>query len=419
MKRSINICHINYYKNKYIDYKRAVFNDFIYPFFLIYLVLTSYLTFFAKSIILYGSSLILVLNIFLFIYENKLKASKSFLLTMLLIGGYLFVNLIGIPHSLDGLTSLKVIIKYFWFFAIIYSYYRWIVRKEQILLILNSINFIGAIIAISIVFNGALIGNGLRQGGIISNSNNAAFLLYMCWISTFIYDLFIKKRINHFLRIVYIVIIVATLSRSALLCVFCSFMVILLLKLIKNNYTKRQVLMLHILIIFILAYIALNFTFVLYSILRIDRGTTGRNYLWIAGLNIWNNHKLWGIGLGNIPHLLGDELRKIPMSEWQLSQLIGLTGTHSIYIDTLVQGGIMSLMFLLIAQIKLAIQFGCKIGFTTKYAKFSALMFAIILSIGVRGFFEPAGFLYCFYAVDIFFWIFYVIYLRTNCLEDK
>lgn len=141
-------------------------------------------------------------------------------------------------------------------------------------------------------------GSRERIVGLISNPNNITNF-YMVSFPLVLSMLFLRKNklsnsISFLLILFLSFALFITLSRSAILGVIAS--VVVMLYILKRKYFYFLLLSLLFIVLLFIFYEPLNN---LASVLfRIERGATGRNYLWAMSLNMIRDHPIFGIGPG-------------------------------------------------------------------------------------------------------------------------
>jgi|Wag4MinimDraft_8_1082659.scaffolds.fasta_scaffold00154_5 hypothetical protein len=366
----------------------------------------------------YKYIVLLFMNLILFIITSNKFRTVHFYTFLKTIKKWIFIYLIyslvvGL-FGLNYLNSLSVFLKYIFFFIILLMFHIWIFDTNKGLKVLKSIYASSVLVSVSIILEFLISGRDLtlRYGGIISNINNAGFIVSFGLILGFIIQKQ-KLRVSKlylFLFFIKTIALLLTGSRSAILFLGVTFLVNILFK---RSFKLRNVVIFIAFVFFIISLGFVNRVYIINSLLRLNSGTSGRNFLWQASYFIWKDYSVFGIGLGNFKIVLPDYLMITNIGDWSFRQLSVLNSSHSMLIDSIVQLGIIGGCFLLVICIKVInlIRKNRKINSDRKELISDELIFSIFFGILIRSFFEPFGFLnYAYITVDILFWLTFIIY---------
>lgn len=162
-----------------------------------------------------------------------------------------------------------------------------------------------------IIYSGSFfdLSSGIRGriAGIITNPNNISNYYLVSFPLLFISILknksFISSRIAKFLIFYFSFALIITLSRSAILGIFVSSAILLYILKKKSFYRIASFILLVLIVIIFNDSIQNTLSF----IFRIERGVTGRDYLWDLSINIIKDNPIFGLGPGaciSMKHLI-------------------------------------------------------------------------------------------------------------------
>ncbi len=208
--------------------------------------------------------------------------------------------------------------KYLLFFSIIACIYNLVFNFTEII----SIRYITS-------------GYELNLKSFFVNRNQFGSFLFISIVAH--YYLLSGKKVqvlNIFIFALQITNLTLTMSRGAILA-SAIFFIILYLQHLKNIRVITSIIILISLMIFVILLSNKIMDFISDNILRLDAGVTGRSEIWEMGLTVLaQNNIINGVG-----YFTGVELAKAQGFQFQ--------EFHSLYIDTLVNGGIIELAFLM------------------------------------------------------------------------
>lgn len=156
------------------------------------------------------------------------------------------------------------------------------------------------IVSISIIITSLI--NGERSGGLVGSYQYAGILMAVC-AGFYIVDYYTEKGIHNVIGLAFIIIaLFISGKRSLSIFTFAAYFVISFLYKGKSKFIKFSIMN-----TFLILIVSLAFCFVPQVRTLIDRflyysGDTtynGRTYYWDVAMDIWNNNKLTGIGMGN------------------------------------------------------------------------------------------------------------------------
>lgn len=226
-----------------------------------------------------------------------------------------------------------------------------------------------------------------------SNRNQFGSFLFieLTLVETYRKKTKMNKNILLTISLIFIINLILTMSRGALLATVVFYMYVFFMN--KGKYTLKFLsgIVVSSFLLMILRSQNFLFTFVRNMIIRPESGTTGRSDIWSIGLSVLVENNIF-TGLG-----LNTALREAKSKGLLLEQF------HSFYIEVLLSGGIFELMFV----------FGTII-FVILYVKKSTLVrqeksiiYGRLIGFLSLGFFESVG-LFSIGYVDIFFSIFLI-----------
>lgn len=403
----------NYAINYPVNKKYLYYNFFINKIFLINLiVLIAFGTFssFYKYIILFILNLIILIAT---IKNIKVKKSTKFLEGVFpLILLYLFHAIISAFLGLDALNSLSTVAKYAIFFWVLYTIFIWLQNKKNIYLLLRSILISSIVIDLTLLFNFFMNGFALTQriGGIVSNVNNAGYILVFGIISAILLKNWSRKNIYTIPILLNLFGLLLTGSRSAML--FLATFILMYILQSKRFKLKHIILSIVLFLVSIIVVIG-NSGYILSNLLRVNSGTAGRNYFWEASFYIWEDFKWFGIGFGNFSDISSKYLALTSADSWTISILGELHSSHAMILDSLIQLGAIGfilLLFIIFRVLQVIRKKAPNLNTANIYIPKTA-MIAITIGVLIRSFFEPFGFLnYAYISTDLLFWSLFIAY---------
>lgn len=280
------------------------------------------------QLISYGATAMLLIIYLLYklIHQSRIRLPEPVLL--LAIGFYLFtvlISTIGSCYKMAGSTQLLRELLFFLIFFLIYDTVRTPGRWHTIV---HALIWCGIIATASVLFSAilniftgnSLMGTGIRASGLFKNPNVAGLLISICFpvaLSYFQWRKSIQKKyagpIITLITLSTLAAAILTVSRGLILGFFFSFLV-LNLDIIKKY---RYLILLTVLSVSMLLLIVILFSLNNNSIhtvlvsLRMDRGLSGRDFIWGRAWDVFTTHPLLGTGPNTFLHyiLTPDELR--------------------------------------------------------------------------------------------------------------
>jgi len=322
------------------------------------------------------------------------------------------------------------------FFIITYLFYALIKNENDIKTYFVAFVISACVLAASSIFTFMSDSSGLfnlttgsreRIVGIISNPNNITNF-YMVSFPLVLSILLLKRNtlsnVIGLLLILYLSFaLFITLSRSAILGVIAG--TVVMLYILRRKYFYFIIVSLIVLVLMFITYEPLgNLASILF---RVERGTTGRDYLWAISLDIIKDHPLFGIGPGAYKY----EMFKyfpVMLESWMGGLFVDLYETtgganlsHNFFLFLFSDLGIPGLLTSLALPI-VFFKIGTKtlkkykLGKKDTYYLIVAL-FAVGTAMFVRGFVESIGLLYYgAITTDLPFWLVFIslIYYNTH-----
>lgn len=388
--------------------------DYYFPIFLLLVTITGYWDSLFRKII---SIIFPILIIMFFLFRYKLTSKVK--TTVFIIGLYIIVCIISSFLAYDKIDSFFFTFRIFIFFLLVSALYHWMNTYHRYQLVVKSIILSGTILSTSIIFS-LFFGNVItelsgvvRAGGFFSNVNSAGFICYISTVFAFMQYLEKKKKSTLFLCLFFILGIIITGSRASMLAI----VVTTIFYNLRYKLTKKTI----TLTIFggitaaIIFYI--NKESIL-NVLRLNRGLAARDVLFNVGINIAKDHPFTGIGLGNLREIGSIYLEKEPIGDWIKKMLldIGIQSSHNAFLETTVELGVFGLLFFVLTIMLIGRQYYKQIKLSTpEHKNFYFLIWGIFMGILIRSFFESNGIINRgWITIDLFFWIVYVIFLRSK-----
>lgn len=168
----------------------------------------------------------------------------------------------------------------------------------------------------------------------INRNGFAQFLFFAIVANTYLF--FTKKSTSYLLiQIFFILNLVATLSRGAIVSLGIFLLLFYFLYFKERYLTKIIILLLLSILVIIIAFNKQISDFIIEMVIREEMGTTSRIALWQIGVEILNQYN-WLLGIGYFTSTGFLNMKGYSITEF-----------HSFYIDTLVGGGIVDLLLYL------------------------------------------------------------------------
>ncbi|MFH7818869.1 O-antigen ligase family protein [Neobacillus thermocopriae] len=291
-----------------------------------------------------GSYLILILLMLIAFYKGIGKHQYFTIIYFLIQLMPLFINSFkGIEINYqDYINIIAKSLNYFIFFGLILSikikkmqfkyFLRYFIYFSIIACIYNLISNFGDITNIGNITSGYEV---TLKSFFVNKNQFGAFLFVS--IIAFYYFLSGKKikMLDVLILLLFIINLILTMSRGAILATIIFFIFFYLQHLKHIKLIAPIIIFLSITSLVILSSDRI-ITFIKNNIIRVDAGVTGRTEIWDMGMNIYvQNNFLNGVG-----YFTGLDLAK--------GQGFQFEEFHSLYIDTLVSGGIIELFFIFI-----------------------------------------------------------------------
>lgn len=388
--------------------------DYYYPLFIFLVTVTGYWDSPFRKVI---SILFPIILISLFFIKFKFSTKTS--ITAILISLYIFICLIASLYAYDKGTSFFFTFRIITFFLLVSALHYWMDSYYRFQLVVKSIVYAGIVICASI-FLAVLMGNvqyeangNIRTGGIFSNINSAGFVCYIACCFAFFWYLEEKKKRYILLILFFIGGIVITGSRASMLALACTFLFYNL----RFKLTKKTI------FLFISGFIVLTsilffFKDKILGILRLDKGLSARDVLYNIGVNIIKDHPRTGIGLGNLKDVGAVYIEKEQVGNWTKNMLldIGIQSSHNVFIETAAEIGVFGGIVLVLILLNIGIKYYRNLKVESlKTKNFYYMFWGIFIGLLIRSFFESNGIINRgWITIDIFFWITYVIFLRSK-----
>ena len=349
---------------------------------------------------------------------------------------YYFSMIMATVMSDYPIVGLGLIVRQTIFFIITYLFYALIKNENDIKTYFVAFVISACVLAASSIFTFMSDSSGLfnlttgsreRIVGIISNPNNITNF-YMVSFPLVLSILLLKRNtlsnVIGLLLILYLSFaLFITLSRSAILGVIAG--TVVMLYILRRKYFYFIIVSLIVLVLMFITYEPLgNLASILF---RVERGTTGRDYLWAISLDIIKDHPLFGIGPGAYKY----EMFKyfpVMLESWMGGLFVDLYETtgganlsHNFFLFLFSDLGIPGLLTSLALPI-VFFKIGTKtlkkykLGKKDTYYLIVAL-FAVGTAMFVRGFVESIGLLYYgAITTDLPFWLVFIslIYYNTH-----
>ncbi|WP_136482675.1 O-antigen ligase family protein [Cognatitamlana onchidii] len=389
-------------------------DDYYYPIFIFLVIITGYWDSPLRKVI---SMIFPIMLITFFLVKFRFTVKINF--TTLLIYLYIFICVIASIYAYDKANSFFITFRIIIFFLLISGLYLWMDNYYRFQLIVKSIIYAGIVVCGSI-YLAVLLGNvqhesngSIRTGGIFSNINSAGFI---CYIScAYSYFKFIEKKKSRFvfLMLFFVGGIIITGSRASMLALAVSFLFYNL----RFKLTKKVISLLFLGLIS-LSGVLFFFKDKILTMLRLDKGLSARDVLFNIGINITKDHPYTGIGLGNLKDIGAIYIEKEDVGNWLKNMLldIGIQSSHNVFIETAAEIGVFGsgILALILLHIGRKYYKGLKVSLL-KDRNFYFIIWGIFMGILVRCFFESNGIINRgWITIDIFFWITYVIFLRSK-----
>lgn len=397
----------------------AIFQKYYFPVFIFIIIVTGYWDSPIRKVI----SLVFPLFIIgVFLIGKKFTSRTS--TPVMLIGLYILICLISALFAYNLINSLFFFLRILIFFLLIAALYDWMNDYRKYILTILSIVISGIILSLSIVysrfFGTVIVENegAIRAGGIFSNVNSAGFVLFIAIIYAFLMYLEKDKKRYWLYIILFLTALVFTGSRASMLALAVSFLF----------YNLRFKLTKKIIIICVSSLLFTILGFFLFqdkilSALRLERGLSARQILYNIGLDIAADYPYLGIGLGNLKDVGPQYLVTYPIGEWQKNSIldIGIQSSHNVFIETAAEIGLIGAGVLILIIVNIGFRYYRQIKKVDPSNKnFYYLIWGLFMGILVRCLFESNGIINRgWITVDIFFWVTYVIFLRSKQFKIK
>lgn len=392
----------------------AIIQKYYFPVFIFLIIVTGYWDSPIRKII----SLIFPLFIIgLFLINNKysLKTDKP----VLLISLYILTCLISSLFAYNVLNSLFFFFRILIFFLLIAALYDWMDDYRKYILTAKAIIISGVILSVSIFysrfFGTVIVENegAIRAGGIFSNVNSAGFILFIASIYAFLIYLEKGKKRYWLYILLFSTALVFTGSRASML----ALAIAILFYNLRFKLTKK-IIIITIASLFLGVVSFFLFQDKIMSGLRLERGLSARQILYDIGIDIAADYPYLGIGLGNLKDVGPQYLVSYPIGEWQKNSIldIGIQSSHNVFIETAAEIGVIGSTFLILIVLTIGFRYYKQIKLAdNKDRNFYYLIWGLFMGILVRCLFESNGIINRgWITVDIFFWITYVIFLRSK-----
>ena len=257
-----------------------------------------------------------------------------------------------------------------------------------------------------------------RITGLISNPNNIANFYLVSFplllISILKKKSFISSKLSWILVVYFSFALFLTISRSAILGIIISSIIILYL--LKRKYFY------YILYTTLIAFIVILFSDTIYNyislLFRIERGITGRDYLWELSINIIKDNPIFGLGPGAYKYEMFNYF-PVHMGSW-IGQMFkntyvmtnGANLSHSYFLFLFSEIGVLGIIVAVYLLIIFLTFFRLLKNIEDKTSNYYYLIVAL-LAIGVsefaRGIVESIGILYFgVISADLPFWLMFI-----------
>jgi len=376
--------------------------------------------------------------VYLFLKDFGLEVSlypkiPDSLLTLIIV--YYFTLIFSTLISNQPLQGIILIGRQSIFFLIVYLLFALIKDVNDIKVYIYCLLFAAFIMSLSTIYtflfvNGSmfnsLIGDRERITGLISNPNNISnyyMIVYpILLISLSKKVIIIPKYLNVIILLVISVALFFTLSRSAILGIVVSSSLLI-------YYIKRRLfIILNSFVVLIGSIILLNGELynLLSTLFRLERGTTGRDYLWQLSFDIIKDNFFFGLGPGQYKYEMYNYF-PVAMNSWVGGQFIkmaeitkGANLSHNYFLYLFSEIGIVGLFISIGLPIIFFLIVFKSITQSIKNSKANLLFYTIFtigVSVFIRGLFESIGILnYGVITTDLPFWLIFIIliYMSQN-----
>lgn len=388
--------------------------DYYFPVFIFLVIVTGYWDSPLRKVI---SILFPIVLITFFLLKFKFTAKIN--ITTILISLYVFVCIIASFYAYDKASSFFFTFRIITFFLLMSALYYWMDNYYRFQLVVKSIVYAGIVVCGSI-FLAVLLGNvqhesngSIRTGGIFSNINSAGFICYISCAYTYFRFIEEKKKRFVLLMLFFVAGIIITGSRASMLALAATFLFYNL----RLKFTKK------IIILFLLGIVVLSGTLFFFKdkilgVLRLDKGLSARDVLYNIGINIAKDHPYTGIGLGNLKDIGTIYIENEEVGNWLKNMLIdiGIQSSHNVFIETAAEIGVFGSIILILILLRIGRKYYKNLKVEPlKNRNFYFIFWGIFMGIVIRSFFESNGIINRgWITIDIFFWITYVIFLRSK-----
>lgn len=401
--------------------------------FLIWFVVVTLLTFVGElnatvRLLIQIADLIILLFLFFVRYGLKISAypkiSSAISLFLLL---YYFALLISTSMSNYPLAGAFMIFRQTVFFVIVYLLFAMIEDEKEIKILLSALLFSAFIMASSTIYSFLFYsgpffdltsGTRGRIAGLITNPNNISNYYLIAFplliISVLKNKIFISSKLAWILIFYFSFALIITLSRSALLGILVSSSILLFVLNRKYFYYIISIALITLLIIIFNDSVQNIFSL----LFRIERGVTGRDYLWELSFNVIKDNPIFGLGPGAYKYEAFNYF-PIMLNSWTGEMLIktfieanGANLSHNYFLFLFSELGVLGLAISIYLMI-IFLSFWRVLCFFNDKTNNSYYLVVALLAIGtsefVRSLFESIGIL--FYGVisaDLPFWLVFI-----------
>lgn len=401
--------------------------------FLLWLVVVTLLTLVGElnasmRLIIQITDVMILLYLFFFrfglnisIYPKIPSAMLPFLLL------YYFALIISTLMSNYPLAGMMMIIRQTVFFIIVYLLFAMIEDEKDIKIFFSALLFSAFVMASStiysfILYSGSFFdlssGSRGRIAGFITNPNNISNYYLISFplliVSILKSKIFISPKLAWVLITYFSFALIITLSRSALLGILVSSIIVLFVLKRKYFYYITSISVFAILVIVFNDSIQ-NFIVFLF---RIERGVTGRDYLWDLSINIIRDNPILGLGPGAYKYEVFNYF-PIMLNSWTGEMLIktfieanGANLSHNYFLFLFSELGVLGLVVSIYLVI-IFLSFWRVLKFFKDKTTNSYYLVVALLAIGisefVRALFESIGILFFgVISADLPFWLVFI-----------
>ena len=332
----------------------------------------------------YGATALLLI-IFLtrkLLYESNLHFPPPLIVcTIWFYLAAIFVSLLFSCYLVEGARQLTREIFFFIIFFIIYDYIR---SENQWRTVVQALIWSGGLAVISVLVEGVLLflsgealsGADVRISGVFTNPNVAGLLISVCFPVAIGFlqwkQSLQRKRVNIYMWFVALSTIAAailTVSRGLFLGFFFSMIALNLDIIWKVRYKLLLITcsMLFIAIVFGIIFIDSEMITSFYASMRIDRGLSGRGFIWGRAWKIFTSYPLLGTGPGTflyyilspaelLPHGTVEQIRYMYFQHGDMSLMhvpgifagVISNSAHNLWLDMAANTGIVGVVAVVI-----------------------------------------------------------------------